>query len=798
MLFPSLFFSLSMAHAIPQQFNHQGRLTDTDGNGLEGEHELQFILLDDEFGGTTWWNETFSLGLVNGYYSVTLGDDEDNPLDDTVFSQAPLWLEMRLDGTALQPRHLITATPYASMAQVSEELDGGTVNASEVSVNNIPVIDADGNWVGPSAATDWSALQSIPPDIADGDDNTDTLAGLSCATDEVAIWSGSAWVCAPDSVLDEAAVELFVTNDALDLHISTTIDGMAILTAVDDADTLGGLSCLSDGDVAIWDDALQEWFCDSLTLIQLSESEVETYVTNDSIDLAAGSSMDGSPLVTEADITAPDWGDVQNRPAGLDDGDDDTLASTACGDGEVLVYSLTTSAWDCGQDSDTTLTASEVQAMVEAVSGLALQTGATVDGSLVLTETSEIDPNQLSATTASDAQVLTYSAGTIAWADAGSGSSCDEAMISHSDGSFYVTVDCGTYSYILKTGGATNFWSSPNTCTISFIEYPPNGVHSLIDCGTSIHVISGSHQSDITATSLINEGHYANSHHCAIVTDGSVECWGDNSHDQADDIPSGTFTSLSSGYIHICGLRPDDSVECWGYDGYGQVTSTPSGSFTQLSSGYYFTCGITTSGSVECWGYNNHGQVSGTPSGSFTQLSSGEYHICGITTSGSVECWGHDSYGQVSDTPSGSFTQLSSGYYHTCGITTSGSVECWGDGAIGTVPSGSFTQLSSGYSHTCGLISSGDVLCWGNDSDPQVSDTPSGTFTQLTSGDYFTCGITSTSTMTCWGNEFYLDHTPSNGQWESIHASAHSACGILDTGNVICWGVSSDGQTSPP
>lgn len=50
-----------------------------------------------------------------------------------------------------------------------------------------------------TTSLDWSALTGVPADIADGDDdtdtNTDTLAGLSCSTDQLARWDGSAWEC---------------------------------------------------------------------------------------------------------------------------------------------------------------------------------------------------------------------------------------------------------------------------------------------------------------------------------------------------------------------------------------------------------------------------------------------------------------------------------------------------------------------------------------------------------------------------------------------------------------------------
>ena len=66
--------------------------------------------------------------------------------------------------------------------------------------------------------------------------------------------------------------------------------------------------------------------------------------------------------------------------------DQDTLASTSCSDGQILVYQMASGTWDCGTDTNTTLSAPEVQAMVEAMTTLALQSGTTVGGSAVLTE----------------------------------------------------------------------------------------------------------------------------------------------------------------------------------------------------------------------------------------------------------------------------------------------------------------------------------------------------------------------------------------------------------------------------
>jgi len=317
-------FSLSIqATAAPLQVTHQGRLLDSDGDGLTGDHEMHFILLDDEFGGTTHWNETLTVTFDNGFYSVILGmDEEDNPLDEAVLSNSPLFLELRLDGDILNPRHRLTSAPFAQMANTAESLDGGPVNASEIAVNDIPIIDSNGLWIGPGAQTDWQDIQNMPADIADGDD--DQLGGLSCGAGDIVGWDGANWTC--------------LANNGL------------------------------------------------------SESQVEAFVTNDPIDLAPGSTMGGSALLTENSAISPDWSAIQNRPAGLDDGDDDSLGATVCGAGELLIYSG--NAWTCGQDTDTTLTALEVKTMVESMQ-LALTGPLTVDGNQVLTDASTIMPDWL-------------------------------------------------------------------------------------------------------------------------------------------------------------------------------------------------------------------------------------------------------------------------------------------------------------------------------------------------------------------------------------------------------------------
>lgn len=117
----------------------------------------------------------------------------------------------------------------------------------------------------------------------------------------------------------------------------------------------------------------------------LTEQDVVGIVNQSAIDLQAGTTSGGVELATVEDLG---WSSISDRPAGLDDGDDDSLSGLSCSGGEIVVFDMNSGAWACGEDSDTTLTSNEVQAMIQAMSNLALQGAVTVDGSPVVTEAS--------------------------------------------------------------------------------------------------------------------------------------------------------------------------------------------------------------------------------------------------------------------------------------------------------------------------------------------------------------------------------------------------------------------------
>lgn len=76
-------------------------------------------------------------------------------------------------------------------------------------------------------------------------------------------------------------------------------------------------------------------------------------------------------------------------------------------------------------------------------------------------------------------------------------------------------------------------------------------------------------------------------HACAVVRDGSVACWGDNSSAALGD---GTTTSRS-GVISVRGVSGATEVAC---GGFGEQTG--------------FTCALLAAGGVACWGADDLGQ----------------------------------------------------------------------------------------------------------------------------------------------------------------------------------------------
>jgi alpha-tubulin suppressor-like RCC1 family protein len=113
-------------------------------------------------------------------------------------------------------------------------------------------------------------------------------------------------------------------------------------------------------------------------------------------------------------------------------------------------------------------------------------------------------------------------------------------------------------------------------------------------------------------------------HSCALLSNGTVACWGNNGNGQLGTgnnnqypypaLVSGlsTATAIAAASNHTCAIKSDQTVVCWGNDNYSLNSTTPvavSGvtGATQISVGYYDACAVVTGGSIYCWGSDSYG-----------------------------------------------------------------------------------------------------------------------------------------------------------------------------------------------
>jgi len=118
-----IFVTAALA-VIPNTLQYQGKLTTPDGVGINDTLPMIFRIYTTSFGGSTIWQETHSSVIVHkGLFDVTLGETMPVSLPFDV----QYWLEIVVDGSALEPRVKLTASPYAMRAKYAETTGPVTV-----------------------------------------------------------------------------------------------------------------------------------------------------------------------------------------------------------------------------------------------------------------------------------------------------------------------------------------------------------------------------------------------------------------------------------------------------------------------------------------------------------------------------------------------------------------------------------------------------------------------------------------------------------------------------------------------
>jgi len=292
----SLVCAVSWA-AAPPLLPLQGVLTDQDGVPITTAVSVRFSLHTAQSGGSELWNETQSVTPVEGLFAAYLGSV--TTLDLATFrDNGTVWLEVKVGADAAMPRVQIGSTAFAGFAQYC----GTHTHAFGDVTGTLPAGSLPAGV--PVGALSCSGTQNVRGITSAGQlvCAADTLAALGCTQYQIPKWNGSAWACASDEI--GAA-------------------GTGDITEVIAGDGLTGGATAGPAPIAI---------------MSCAQNEI----------LQRGASAWACSTNYRLGSWVPAWSDITGRPAGLDDGDNDTLGALSCADGAVV--KRLSGVWDCGVD----------------------------------------------------------------------------------------------------------------------------------------------------------------------------------------------------------------------------------------------------------------------------------------------------------------------------------------------------------------------------------------------------------------------------------------------------------------
>ncbi len=260
---------------------------------------------------------------------------------------------------------------------------------------------------------------------------------------------------------------------------------------------------------------------------------------------------------------------------------------------------------------------------------------------------------------------------------------------------------------------------------------------------------------------------------------------------------SACIAGITVGERHACAWKRDGTVWCWGSESHGQVGSgtvsdaprlvpvqvltesqgRPLTDVATAAVGPDASCAVKHDGTVWCWGYNQRWLLArgkkgervpfagaarsddkGTVLGDIIRISVAPSHACAQRRGGAIWCWGNHVQGQLG-----------------IGINEAG----WGLSPRGVPPARNhgpgYALVDVGGNHTCAALLDGTAYCWGGNRNRQLG-----------SGRDDEQIVSPVQVLTA-------ERTPLTGV-ERISAGMGHTCALVRGGRLWCWGEGKDGE----
>ncbi len=251
-------------------------------------------------------------------------------------------------------------------------------------------------------------------------------------------------------------------------------------------------------------------------------------------------------------------------------------------------------------------------------------------------------------------------------------------------------------------------------------------------------------------------------HTLVLLNNGTVRCWGSNSHKQID-IPSylkdetTIVSDVKTGANHSVVLTTENKIICWGDNSYGQgdVPNNIQGSVSAITAFGNNTMALLSNGKLVVWGDNSYGQ-NNVPNdiSNVKNISMGSNFAIILKSDGSVKAWGLNNLGQC-NIPSeiSKITQISTGMSHTVAVNENGRVFGWGDNSMGQLNFGEKSNIKHAFT---GPVT---YLIENNDNIISIGDFKETNLTQIPKFlnkmvDYISCGANFTIFLSKQGKLF--------------------------------------------